>query len=127
MLKFFAVDAIARVVFAFDVNSFKKNEFFKKVVTLTKINSLAFLLGSILPHFLLKVSRLSFFNTKSINYFSQIALEIIDIRRKQPELKYDDFLQLLMEAEANGQDNPEWRQLDREGVFRLQFHCLIFC
>lgn len=118
MMTFFSVDAIARLVFALDINTYKdkEKEFFSNVNRLLDINSWIALLTFILPEKLFEMFRLSFFNQKAINYFSHRALEMIDFRRQQPQVQYDDFLQLLMEAETDDQENPVWRQLDREGV-----------
>jgi cytochrome P450 family 6 len=126
MAKWFSIDVIAHVVYASQLDSFKQGNdpFMKHLVQLLEPNPSGFVLGSILPPFLMKAFRVSFFNAKGTSFFVQKAEQLIEARKRQPEVKYNDFLQLLMEAEEESQQKePGQKRLDREEVIG---QCLMF-
>ena len=118
MNKFFAVDVIAKVVFACEFNSFKQqdDEFMQQVMALGKPSKFGFFLTNIFPIWFLKAAGISVSNEKPKNFFVHRATELIEYRRQNPELNFDDFLQLLMEVETENEDNPEWKRINREEI-----------
>lgn len=127
MAKWFAIDVIANVVFASELNSLHQSNdpFLLNLTKMLQPNPFAFLLGSLLPGFVMRTLKVSFFNDQAAHYFARRAEQLIERRKEQPDVKYDDFLQMLLEVEQEegDQSSSEKNKLDREEVIG---QCLMF-
>ncbi|XP_021366356.1 cytochrome P450 3A19-like [Mizuhopecten yessoensis] len=83
------------------------------------------ILGVIIPHAdkILKLCDVSPFPKKTVNFIAGETTKLIDERRKHPELRRDDFLQLLTDASSG--TNGDKKDLSTEEVNAQAFSFMI--
>jgi cytochrome P450 len=98
--KGYALDTIAKFVFAMEINSFKQKDdiFVKMVMKLTRFNILPVLLVQILPKFVGDRLGDRVFDSQACDYFFRLTSKIVKERRENPDVKYKDFIELLLES-----------------------------
>ena len=70
------------VVFSLKTNSYKQDEFARRVMNMIKISKLNILLSFVLPDFLMRFFRISNLRKEGVDYFSKLTLTLIDERKK---------------------------------------------
>lgn len=118
LTKAFSMDSISKYVFAMDIDSFKQRSdpYVKYMWRLINIPPTPFLLSLLLPKWLSGWLKGWMTDLEACNFFSKLNLEIIKERRANPQLKYDDHLDLLLE---NPKLSEQGNHLDL--VFKLMF------
>ncbi|KAH9416694.1 hypothetical protein DERP_012162 [Dermatophagoides pteronyssinus] len=100
----FTMDVIAKCAFATETNAHddKENQFVKKARSVFDVNFVAGVSRFLLPQWLLDFLRIihaPFFNAGASRFFSDTAYHLIRQRRNNPDIKFDDMLQLMIKAE----------------------------
>ena len=111
-----SMDIIARCAFAVDTNANDGNPFVYHAKAFFTFSVWKIALFVFLPKFIMKRFTITFSPRKHTNFLEALALQMISERRKQMKQgvranKYNDFLQLMMEAgthddEEVDEDNP---------------------
>lgn len=101
--KSFALDIIGNVVFSLETNSFKNDDFSRKVTQLfaPKSNFLVLFLF-IIPKFVLRFLKTSSLKLETVEYFSDFTLKLIEERKNNKDVVYNDFIEMLLKSEAEG-------------------------
>lgn len=100
----FTMDVIAKCAFATETNAHddKENQFVKKARSVFDVNFVAGVSRFLLPQWLLDFLRIihaPFFNAGASRFFSDTSYHLIRQRRNNPDIKFDDMLQLMIKAE----------------------------
>ena len=97
--KGYALDVIAKFVFAVEVNSFKQKQdpFVKNVFRMTQFRQWPFFIMQLFPVFVSKHFANKIFDEKAWEYFAELTKQILQKRRAETELQYNDFLELMLE------------------------------
>ncbi|CAG7833968.1 unnamed protein product [Allacma fusca] len=111
----FTVSAIASIVFGLQPDVFEnENSLFMKMVkrmqSISYIRILQILLLMVVPK-IAKALKLSFSDKPSMDFFSSVIRENIKQRRVEGVEKRQDFLQMMLEAQA-GQSKVDEKELD---------------
>jgi len=101
LMKSFALDIIGNVVFSLKTNSFKDDDFAQKVMDLFKVRRFVIPILFSLPKFVNRFLKLSSFNIETIEYFSQLTLGLIEERKKNKDVVFNDFIELLLKSESD--------------------------
>ena len=64
-----------------------------------------------MPDFVARFFQLSSFRKDTIQYFADLTLKLIEQRKKDPDLQYNDFIELLLKSEAEQVE----KQVDEKG------------
>lgn len=118
----FTMDVIAKCAFATETNAHhdKDNQFVKNARSIFELNIVAGLSRFLLPQWLqdfLRNIRAPFFRNDSSRFFNDISYHLIRQRRNNPDLKFDDMLQLMVKAEhKTGQFSDEEDKFDSHHV-----------
>lgn len=110
--KGYALDVIAKFVFAIEINTYKAQDsaFVSNAFKLVKVRQLPFLLVQLLPESISKHFAESILDKKASNFFTEITKQIIQDRLKNPEVKYKDFVDLLLESSDDLNDDEKITQ-----------------
>ena len=114
MSYFVTVDIIGKLVFSMDVDCFRNQQtpFLQNVFLLNSFSLMSVLVMSVVPKFVIQSLNLTPVRLKSVNYFADLTKSLINERKKHPETRYEDFLQLLVESEADTTDglDQDWEK-----------------
>ena len=101
LLKGYALDVIAKFVFAIELNS-AKDQNHPLVVAVRKLltfnSNWKFLLFTILPTKVLEILDIQLLNVESLEYVGNLCEFLVKQRRENKDTKYNDFLDLLIES-----------------------------
>lgn len=117
LMRSFSLDIIAKVVFSLKTNTYKDDDFLTKAGTLFNPSSLFAMLSFVLPRPVSKFFDLSLFNSNSIDYFAKLALALIEERKKNKEIVYNDFIGMLLKCEIEGEVQ---KQLENNGYINRE-------
>lgn len=95
----YALDVIAKFVFAVQVNSFKQKDdpFVVNAFRITQMRLLPLFVIQIFPLFISQHFADTIFDDKARTYFERLIEQILKERRLNAEIKYKDFLELMQE------------------------------
>lgn len=113
---FFTVDVIGKIVFSMDVNCFQnqQNPFLRNIFKLNQFSFISILI-TLAPKFVIRWLNLKPFRMESINYFAQLTQTLIE-ERNHLEIKYQDFLQLLIDSKVEGDLDSQAKRLTLEEI-----------
>lgn len=100
------------MVFSLKTNTFKDDEFSKRVTDIFNTRIPLVMLSFILPSFVAKFLDLSPFNSETIDYFAKLTLTLVEERKKNKEIVYNDFIEMLLKSEIDGEVR---KQLEENG------------
>lgn len=130
LMRSFALDIIGNVVFSLKTNAYKDDDFSIRVTGLFAQNLPNAILSFVLPGFISKFFDLSLFDSKTVEYFAALTLSLIEERKKNKNVVYNDFIELLLKSEAEGSvqqnfddDGRIVRKLSTEEIVAA---CLVF-
>lgn len=100
LCRHYALDVIAKYVFAIEINSFKKtnNEFVKNSLAFVNFRIWAFVLIQIMPRALGDYLLGFVIDPKSIVYMNKMSGEVYRERKENADIKYKDFIELMVES-----------------------------
>jgi cytochrome P450 family 3 subfamily A len=103
LCNFVNIDIIANVVFSMHLQSETSRDqpFFQRVLDMNRFSLRQVLTMLLVPRSLYSVFHITAFKTDSMNYFAKMTENLMNERRQNPQVKYNDFLQLLMDAECS--------------------------
>lgn len=109
IVKCYAMDAILKYVFSIEVDSFRQRsepivENMWKLVTLPPI---PFTLAVILPKWLSGILNPWMVDNKAAEFYSKMSFNIIQQRKANPQVKYNDFLDFLLESSFDLTDREQ--------------------
>ena len=130
-MKSFSLDIIANVLFSLKTNTYKDDDFSKKVSNLFSFKKLPLvMLSFVLPRFLCELFDLTVFNSKTLQYFSSLTLSLIEERKKNKDIVYNDFIEMLLKSKVDGEIEKNFeenghivKQLTTEEIVG---QCLVF-
>lgn len=95
---FFAVDVIGSLVFSMKIDSSNRpnDPFFTNVFDLANFRDSSGFLLFMLPEKLYRLLKVSFVRPEAANYFVNFSLKLIQERRRNPDVQYNDFLHHLL-------------------------------
>lgn len=108
----FTIDVIARCAFGvkLDSSNEQNNAFVVAARKALKSAPWRFLLGVTFPG-IAKLIRLSLFDPSSCSFFKNVILEVMEKRKNEKDQKSKDFLQLMMDAESENQNNKNEKKI----------------
>lgn len=56
-----------------------------------------------MPEALVRFLKLTFLEKTTVSYFGQLTLNLIEERKKNKDVKYNDFIELLLKSESEGE------------------------
>ena len=126
---FVTVDIIGKIVFSMEVDCFhnQNDPFLRNIFKLNTIPILHIVLMLLVPQSVLGWLKIKTFNSKAINYFAHLTETLIERRKENPENRYQDFLQLLIESEADttnlteGEWDKQQKRLTKEGMEKFYY------
>nr|WPM94893.1 cytochrome p450 4726A1 [Polyphagotarsonemus latus] len=104
LCKSFALDVIANVVFSLETHSHKDDKFSQKTIKLLRINKKEFFIKIFLPRFISNLKPVKFLNQESIDYFVKLSSSLIEERKENKNIFYNDFIELLLKSEAEAEE-----------------------
>lgn len=110
LMRSFSLDIISNVVFSMENNSWKNDDFAKRVSKLFTIRKWVIMFFFFMPRSLVRFLKLSFLNQEAIAYFSKMTLNIIEERKKNKDIVYNDFIELLLKSEAEGEVDKNFKE-----------------
>jgi len=103
LMKSFALDTIGNVVFSLKTNSFKNDGFAQKVMDLFRPRKWVILFVSVMPKTISWFLKLTNLKDEIVQYFADLTLSLIEERKKNKEIIYNDFIEMLLKSEAEGE------------------------
>jgi cytochrome P450 len=102
LCKGFAMDSIAKYVFSIELNSFaqKDDPFVRQVWRLVYFRPFGFLLSMVLPSWTGNLVKKLMIHESCAKYFNSLVSNLMRERRQNPSVKYQDYLQLLLEQDG---------------------------
>jgi len=111
-------------------NAYQKDDEFSKKVTEFFSVQLLDNLSFFLPAFICEFFHLSIFNANSMDYFSKLTLRLIEERKKNKDIKYNDFVELLIKSQVDGEvvkQQEEDGHINRElSTEEIVGQCVVF-
>lgn len=108
--KGYSLDVIAKFVFAFELNSAKdqNHSFVVNARNLTNFKRWRMAIFNLLPRYLIEKTGFQILEDSSIDYINDLVKVLVNQRRKNKDVKYNDFLELLIDKiDANNLDVTE--------------------
>lgn len=101
LCKGFALDSIAKYVCSIELNSFKQpnDTFVRNIWRLVRLAPVPFLLSMTLPSWCGRFVKGWILNPSAEKYFSKLIRTMIRQRQQNPTVRYNDYLQTLMDTD----------------------------
>lgn len=118
--KGFSLDVVAKFVFAFDLNSAADNDhpFIFNARNLTNFKIWKMILFNILPAKVIETFDLQILSADSVDYMGELIRTLTKQRRQNPDIRYNDFLDLIVHRIDENNLNVTEEQIIA--------HCIIF-
>ncbi|XP_025016164.1 cytochrome P450 3A11 [Tetranychus urticae] len=103
------LDVTAKAFFGTDLNVYSQSKAQQVLYNFEqtfKTNPISMIINMVAPEWFNRLTRQSAFNTENLEYLEKLAEAVIEARKEHnPNHKYNDFLQLLLESEVNEDTN----------------------
>jgi len=102
LMKAFSLDVIGNVCFSLKTDAWNEDDFSQRVTDLLRPNPFLIFAILFLPFKIVNFFKISFINKDTVNYFAKMASNLIEERKKNKDLVYNDFIEMLLKSEVEG-------------------------